>query len=75
MSDLRDILVGWPGIRHITATKKDVTETLLESDGTMLLNGELWDIKARHMAAGVYDVWLERHLKRVVQEGDNDERR
>ena len=59
MSDLRDILVGYPGIRRITATKADVKETLLASSGTMMLQGYMWDIRVRHMAAGVYEVWLE----------------
>ena len=63
MTDLRDILIGFPGVRRITATKKDVSETLLASSGSMLLNGELWNIKAKHMAAGVYEVWLERRVR------------
>lgn len=75
MSDLRDILVGYPGVRRITATKKDVTETLLASDGRMTLNGELWDIKAKHMAAGVYEVWLERHeFERAAETNTTEEK-
>ena len=59
MADLRDILVAFPGVRKITATREDVRETLLESDGTMLLRGHLWKIKSKSIGAGIYEVWLE----------------
>lgn len=59
MSDLRDALVGFPGVRRITATRKDLQATLLASDGQMLLRGSLWRIKSKHIGAGIYEVWLE----------------
>ena len=58
MADLRENLLAYPGIRELTATKKDVQETLLKSDGQMLLNGRLYRIKAKHIGAGIYKVWL-----------------
>jgi len=69
-TDLRTILEGFPGVRRITATKADVRRTLLESGGTMTLRGEMWDIKAKYEAAGIYKVWLELHqygAKREVE--------
>ncbi len=59
MSDLREALVAFPGIRKITSTREDLAETLLASDGTMLLNGSLWDIKSKPIGAGIHKVWLE----------------
>ena len=59
MSDLRDILVAFPGIRRITATREDLRETLLASDGSMLLRGRTWKIRSTSVGAGIYEVWLE----------------
>jgi len=56
--DLRDILVGFPGIRRIAATRAQLRATLLASSGTMLLRGRIWKIKSKPMGAGVYEVWL-----------------
>ena len=58
--DLRERLIGYPGVRKITATTKDVRDTLLASDGQMLLNGKLYSICSKPLGAGVHQVWLER---------------
>ncbi len=57
--DLRDILVGFPGIRRIAATRKQLRATLLASDGKMFLRGSFWTIKSKPIGAGIYEVWLE----------------
>ena len=58
-NDLREILVAFPGIRRISATRKQLRATLLASDGTMLLRGRIWKIKSKPQGAGIYEVWLE----------------
>ncbi|MEE8598351.1 MAG: hypothetical protein V3S69_02335, partial [Dehalococcoidales bacterium] len=58
-TDLREILVAFPGVRRITATKDQLRATLLASDGQMLLQGSLWKIKSKPIGAGIYEVWLE----------------
>jgi len=60
MADLRNKLTAYPGIRRITATSKDVHETLLNSDSQMFVDGTLYEIKAKSLGAGVYRVWLEK---------------
>lgn len=58
MTDLREKLTAYPGIRRITATTRAVRETLLASEGQMFLNGHLYEIKTKRLGAGVYQVWL-----------------
>ena len=57
--DLRERLTAYPGSRKITATTKDVRDTLLISDGQMFLNGKLYMIRSLPLGAGVHQVWLE----------------
>ncbi len=58
--DLRDILAAFPGIRRISATREQLRTTLLASDGTMTLRGQIWSIKSKPQGAGIYEVWLEK---------------
>lgn len=41
-----------------TMTRKELKETLLATDGWVMACGELWDIKSKHLGAGVYAVTL-----------------
>lgn len=58
--DLREHLTAYPTVRKITATTRDVRDTLLASDGQMLLNGNLYRIRSKPLGARVHQVWLER---------------
>ena len=44
---------------RITLTRKQLKETLLVTDGKVIVAGRLRRIKSKHIGAGVYDVWLE----------------
>lgn len=59
MADMIDNLAYAPGIRRISVKKKDVQDTLLAHDSQMMYQGKLYKIKAKHQAAGVYEMWLE----------------
>lgn len=40
-------------------TKKELKETLLECD-FVFKNGEIYNIKSKHLGVNVYSVWLEK---------------
>jgi len=43
-----------------TMDKKDLKELLLSTSGCIIACGELYDIKNKHLGAGVYKVFLKR---------------
>lgn len=45
---------------HTTVTRGQLRELLLRSDGTMMACGSLYNIRAKHIGAGVYSVRLVR---------------
>jgi hypothetical protein len=45
---------------HTTMDRDDTRELLLETGGTMLACGTLYDIETKHLGAGVYRVSLKR---------------
>jgi len=47
-----------PKVANITMDKKDLKELLLESEGWIMACGHMWDIKSKHIGAGVYRVKL-----------------
>jgi hypothetical protein len=48
-----------PHCASTTMTRKDLKETLLATDGWVLSCGEIFDIKSKHLGAGVYRISLE----------------
>ncbi|MDO8641886.1 MAG: hypothetical protein Q7R33_10210 [Nitrosarchaeum sp.] len=53
-----------PGIYTQTMTRKELKETLLATGGWILACGKSWDIKNKHLGAGVYSVFIvERQYK------------
>lgn len=51
-----------PQASRTTMATKELRAVLLATDGRILACGEMWDIVARHMAAGVYEVTLSRSV-------------
>jgi len=41
-----------------TLTRKQLKETLLDTNGKVMAGGRLRPIKSKHIGAGVYEVWL-----------------
>lgn len=41
-----------------TVNKKELQQILLDTDGWILANGEAYDIKSKHLGAGIYKVYL-----------------
>ena len=58
MADISNRLCGYPGVRRIMVTKKDLQDTLLATDGQMFYCGTLYKICSKHQNAGIYEVWL-----------------
>lgn len=50
-----------PAVANTTMDKKDLKELLLNTDGWIMATGYRWEIKSKHIGAGVYRV----HLKRT----------
>lgn len=49
-----------PTMASIVMDKKDLKELLLETSGTIIARGRMWDIKSKHIGAGVYKITLKR---------------
>lgn len=49
-----------PGNIQQTMTRKELKETLLATDGWVMACGYLWDVKSKHLGAGVYSIRLEK---------------
>mgnify|MGYP001559893515 CR=1 FL=1 len=47
-----------PGACIQSMSKKQLQETLLATDGWVLACGYCWDIKSKHLGAGIYSVSL-----------------
>jgi hypothetical protein len=60
MKTLPNIFYAMPRTAHTTMDRKDLKELLLETGGQTLACGRLWEIKAKHLGAGVYKVSLTR---------------
>lgn len=43
-----------------TIERKDLKAVLLETNGSIIACGRLWDIKNKHLGAGVYKIYLKR---------------
>ena len=57
--DVLDRLASNPWYADETITKAELKEILLKTDGWIMAQGRLHDIKSKHLGAGVYRVWLE----------------
>ena len=42
-------------------TQAELRDTLLATDGQILVRGTLWDVAAKHLGAGAYRVTLRLH--------------
>ena len=49
-----------PHIAAMTMTRKQLKETLLYTDGKIIACGYMYDIKSKHIGAGVYSVTLKK---------------
>lgn len=50
-----------PGQGFTTMTRSELRETLLATDGQILARGNVWDVVAKHLGAGIYRVTLRLH--------------
>ena len=49
-----------PELAHTTMDKKDLKELLLTVGSNIIACGKLYDIKTKHLGAGIYKVTLKR---------------
>lgn len=54
-----DYLVSVPRFGKTTTDRKTLRSMLLGSDGWIMARGLIWDIRSKHVGAGIYQVWLE----------------
>jgi len=59
MKQLPDNFYNFPYAAGITITGKELRELLLETEGKVVIQGRLKDIKSNHLGAGVYRVTVE----------------
>lgn len=62
---IADCLASMPG-SHTATTTRVVRELMLSTGGQLMVNGYLYEIKAKSLGAGVHRV----SLKRWVHDGD-----
>lgn len=49
-----------PNYAIMSMTKKELKETLLVTDGWIMSCGYCYDIKSKHLGAGIYKVFLKK---------------
>ena len=59
VNHLHDGHYTMPGVFYQTMTKKQLSDTLLATDGKVMATGHLRSIKSKHLGAGIYEVRLE----------------
>jgi len=59
MKQLPDDFYNFPSTARITITGKELRELLLETEGQVVIQGRLKDIKSKHLGVGVYRVTVE----------------
>ena len=62
MNHLPNSFYTMPGFVRTTFTKKQLKETLLDTGGYIISCGSGWDIKNKHLGAGVYEIYLEKRI-------------
>lgn len=55
-----DHLAAMPTYGHGTVERKELKEIMLQTGGEMMACGELWEIKSKHLGAGVYKLSLKK---------------
>ena len=60
MKTLPNIFYTMPEFANMTMDRKDLREVLLETGGSVIARGVLYDIIAKNIGAGVYKVTLKR---------------
>ena len=58
MKTLPDMFYSMPATANTTMARKDLKELLLATEGRVMACGRLWEIKNKHLGAGVYRVKL-----------------
>ena len=58
-AELSEIMTGFPGIRRERMTRNELRTLLLESPTPFYVWGRPYDIRSKHVGAGIYEVWLE----------------
>jgi len=59
MKQLPDDFYAYPNFANMTITRKELRELLLETEGQVVIQGRLKDIKSKHLGVGVYRVTVE----------------
>jgi hypothetical protein len=47
-----------PETATITMQKKELRETILATDGTIIAKGDIWEIHYKSIGLGLYKVWI-----------------
>jgi len=58
MNHLSNSFYVFPNAARTTLTRKQLRETLLDTDGKILSCGRLRTIQSKHIGAGIYEVLL-----------------
>lgn len=59
MADLKPVNhINSPHMTY-SMTLRELQETMLATEGWILREGKMWDIKSKRLAPGVYRVWCE----------------
>jgi len=60
MNHLTNNFYTIPHLAHTTMATKELKETLLHTEGSILACGRMWDIVSKHLGAGVHKITLKR---------------
>lgn len=63
MKTLPDNFYVYPHLANTVMTHEDLKELLLETGGTIIASGRLYDIESKLLGAGIYRVTLKRWVK------------
>lgn len=58
-NEVLNYLASVPQYGRITVTKAILREIMLATDAELIVHARIWDIRSRHVGAGIYKVWLE----------------
>lgn len=59
--EILNFLASMPRYGHAAATKEQVRQIMLDTTGTLLAQGRLYDIKAKPLGGGIYRLTLGEH--------------
>jgi len=63
MNHLPNSFYVFPRFATTTMKKSEAQETLIDTDGMIMANGSLWNIKAVDLGADVFKLSLEKAIK------------